>query len=317
MELREPEPVGLLDDHDRRIRDVHADLDHGRRDEDVELAGLEARHHAPPLRRTEPSVQAADAVAAQLGGAEALGLLLGGTRNSGLRRLDQWTHDVRLPSFVEVAAQSRVRLGASIVRDPGRDDPLAVGRRQRELGDVEVSVDRERQRPRYRRRGQVEDVRAAPLDERRSLRDAEAMLLVDHGDGEIGEVDLLLDERVRADDDLRVPRCDELAGGCMLLRAERAREERHAHSERRAQLVDRQEVLLRERLGRRHERSLTPDLDRAEERVQRDDRLARPHVALQETLHGNVAVEIRVDLGHRSFLVCGERERKRLAVASR
>ena len=38
MELREPEPVGLLDDHDRRVRDVDADLDHRRRDEHVELA---------------------------------------------------------------------------------------------------------------------------------------------------------------------------------------------------------------------------------------------------------------------------------------
>jgi hypothetical protein len=31
VELREPEPVGLLDDHDRRVRDVDADLDHRRR----------------------------------------------------------------------------------------------------------------------------------------------------------------------------------------------------------------------------------------------------------------------------------------------
>ena len=41
VELREAEPVGLLDDHDRRVRDVDADLDHRRRDEHVELALLE------------------------------------------------------------------------------------------------------------------------------------------------------------------------------------------------------------------------------------------------------------------------------------
>src|SRR5206468_8511107 len=35
---REAEPVRLLHDHDRGVRDVDADLDHGRRDEDVELA---------------------------------------------------------------------------------------------------------------------------------------------------------------------------------------------------------------------------------------------------------------------------------------
>ena len=38
VKLREAEAVGLLDDHHGRVRDVHADLDHRRRDEDVELA---------------------------------------------------------------------------------------------------------------------------------------------------------------------------------------------------------------------------------------------------------------------------------------
>src|SRR5207249_11480302 len=44
MQLRETETIRFLHDHDRRVRDVDADLDHGRRDEDVELAGLELRH---------------------------------------------------------------------------------------------------------------------------------------------------------------------------------------------------------------------------------------------------------------------------------
>jgi hypothetical protein len=35
VELRETESVGLLDDHDRRVRNVDSDLDHRRRDEDV------------------------------------------------------------------------------------------------------------------------------------------------------------------------------------------------------------------------------------------------------------------------------------------
>ena len=38
VQLREPEAVGLLHDHDRRVRNVDADLDHRRRDEHVELA---------------------------------------------------------------------------------------------------------------------------------------------------------------------------------------------------------------------------------------------------------------------------------------
>ena len=88
VELREAEAVGLLDDHHRRVRDVDADLDHRRRDEHVELARLEARHQLAALGRLEAAVQAADAELAELGAAQALGLLLGGARERRLGRLD-------------------------------------------------------------------------------------------------------------------------------------------------------------------------------------------------------------------------------------
>ena len=49
----------------------------------------------------------------------------------------------------------------------------------------------------------MQDVRRAALGERLALFDAEAVLLVDHRDGEVAELDALLDQGVRADD---VPR---------------------------------------------------------------------------------------------------------------
>ena len=66
----------------------------------------------------------------------------------------------------------------------------------------------------------TEHVWASPFHERGALGDAEAVLLVDDGDREVAEVDLLLDERVRPDDDLGVPRCDELPRGGVLVRPE-------------------------------------------------------------------------------------------------
>ena len=315
MELGEPEAVGLLDDHDRRVRDVDTDLDHCRRDEDVQLSRLEARHHAPPLRRTQPAVQAADPIATKLGGSQSLGLLLGSTGNPRLGRLDQRADDVRLPAVVEMPAEPRVRLGAPILGHPGRDDRLAVGRRQRELAHLEVAVHGERERARDRRRGEMQDVRAPALDERRPLRDAEAVLLVDDRDGEVAEVDLLLDERVGADDDLRVAGGDELPRRGVLLRPQRARQEGHPDAERRAELVDRQEVLLGERLRRRHERALATGLHGAKERMKGDDRLPRTHLSLEESLHGDRAREVGVELGHRPLLIGRQRERERRAVA--
>ena len=52
VELGEAEAVGLLDDHDRRVRDVDADLDHGRRHEHAS-AVLKGAHHLVPLGRLQ------------------------------------------------------------------------------------------------------------------------------------------------------------------------------------------------------------------------------------------------------------------------
>ena len=86
---------------------------------------------------------------------------------------------------------------------------------------------------------------ARPSDERLPLLDAEPVLLVDHGHREARQLDVLLDQRVRADDEVRI--------GIAL---HRAGEQRDADAELRAQRLDRQEVLLGERLGRRHQRAL-------------------------------------------------------------
>ena len=59
VELGEAEAVGLLHDHDRRVRDVDADLDHGRRDEHVELALLELRASPRAARRASAARAAA------------------------------------------------------------------------------------------------------------------------------------------------------------------------------------------------------------------------------------------------------------------
>src|SRR5919199_651191 len=77
VQLRKAEPVGLLDDHDRRVRDVDADLDDGRRHEDVEIAPLELVHDGTPLRGAHSPVEAADAELAELRAPQAVGLLFG------------------------------------------------------------------------------------------------------------------------------------------------------------------------------------------------------------------------------------------------
>jgi hypothetical protein len=57
VELRQAEAIGVLDRDHRRVRDVDADLDHGRRHEHVEAAGREAPHDAVLLVGLHATVQ--------------------------------------------------------------------------------------------------------------------------------------------------------------------------------------------------------------------------------------------------------------------
>ncbi len=131
------------------------------------------------------------------------------------------------------------------------------------------------------------------------------MLLVDDGDGHVVEVDALLDQRVRADEDLRL-------GGIAL---DGARQECDRDTQLQARLLEREEVLLRERLGRGHQHAALAGLDRAQERVQGDDGLAGADLALEQALHRGRLCEVGVDLLDRTFLMGRELEGKRRAVA--
>src|SRR5690349_9914615 len=83
----------------------------------------------------------------------------------------------------------------------------------------------------------------------------------------------------------------------------RAREQRATDAELETEVGDREKVLLGEGFRRRHEGSLAAVLHRSEKRIERDDRLARADVALQEPLHRSRAREVAVDLADRLLLV--------------
>ena len=161
----------------------------------------------------------------------------------------------------------------------------------------------------------MQDVRTATLGEGRALFDAEAVLFIDDGHREIAELDVALDQRVRADCDLHVARPDQLSRQRVLLGRERAREKRNANAKLGAKPFDGEKVLLSEGFGRRHQRTLVPGFDRAEQCIERDDRLARADIALQQPLHRRLTREIRGDLRDRALLRVGQRERERRAVA--
>ena len=60
VELGQAEAVGIEDDHQRGLRDVDPDFNHGRSNEDEGLSGAERAHGAPLLFGGEPPVNEPD-----------------------------------------------------------------------------------------------------------------------------------------------------------------------------------------------------------------------------------------------------------------
>jgi len=280
-------------------------------------AGGEGGHRLLLLSGAHLAVQQRDAVVGQLAGAQALVLRRRGACLQRLGFLDERTDDERLAAGVELLADALVGAGALAVAggDVRRDRP-APSWQLAQRRDVEVPVAQERHRARDRRGGHVQDVRDELRRrlrvQRRALAHAEAVLLVDDDDRQPVEAHVLLDERVRADDERQLA-AGELAddvGTADLGR--RAGQQRGAHRLAGQQPLERREVLLGEHLGRRHEGGLHVVLDGAQDRVQRDDGLARADLPHEQALHRARLGELRVEHRHRLALVAGEDERQQL-----
>ena len=113
----------------------------------------------------------------------------------------------------------------------------AACRRGRE---VQVAEDGERERPRDRRRRHHQHVRVAPfLAQLRALEHAELVLFVHDDERRVLELHVPLDERVRADDEVRLARRDALEVLPSLARAAAADEQRGPHAAAGEETLDR------------------------------------------------------------------------------
>jgi hypothetical protein len=249
--------------------------------------------------------------------AQALVLRRRRPRLQHLGLLDERADDERLAAGVELLADALVGAGALAVAGghvrlhrPAATRQLAQGR------DVEVAVAHERHRPRDRGRRHVQDVRHEAVArlgvQGGALAHAEAVLLVDDDDREAVEAHVLLDERVGPDDERQLAAGELVQGVAAAGLRGRARQQRDPHGLARQQTLERREVLLGEHLGRRHEGRLHVVLDRAQDRVQGDDGLARADLAHEHPLHRAWLGELLVEDGDRGLLVAGERERQQL-----
>src|SRR5207245_1786583 len=103
--------------------------------------------------------------------------------------------------------------------------------------------------------------------------DAEAVLLIDDDEAEVAEADVLLEQAVRADDDVDVAALDSLDGLLLLRGQAEARQHLDFHRERGEPLAERLVVLLRKDRRRNDDGDLLAVHDRLEGSAARELRL--------------------------------------------
>ena len=109
-----------------------------------------------------------------------------------------------------------------------RDDLLPAGRKFIDHRDIEVAVNRHRERARDRRRGHDEHVRCDAFPRQfEALHHAESMLLVDDHEAEFGELDVLFNQRMRPDGDGNHARAQHIFQLLFLARGRRPGQQRY------------------------------------------------------------------------------------------
>ena len=152
--------------------------------------------------------------------------------------------------------------------------------------------------------------RAALGLQREPLMHAEAVLLVDDGEGEILEGDIGSWNSACVPTRMSISPAASRSSSALRSALLAAGEQRNAQARLR-EGRDGLGVLAREHLGRRHQRRLRARLDGRGHRQQRDHGLAGADVALQQPQHAVGRGHVGVDLGDGAGLRGGERERQR------
>ena len=259
VQLGEAEALGMLDDHDGRLRHVDADLDHRGGDQEVDAAAGESRHDAVLLGALHLAMDQADArrrraLPARRGARSAA------ARSTELGFLDQRADPIDLGR----RARSRGRR-----RRPPRRAARAAGCASRsacgpagfsvQARDVEIAIGGQHQRARDRRRRHHQDVDARCPWRRARMRCSTPKRCCSSmtASARSLEVDIVLEQRMRADDDVDLARGE--AAQQRVARACPSRGRSAARCATPAASRERREgrvMLAREDFGRRHEGGL-------------------------------------------------------------
>jgi len=141
------------------------------------------------------------------------------------------------------------------------------------------------------------------------------MLLVHDDQAELLKFDAILNQRVRSDDELRIPLRDVAPHVAFAVLVERAGQQNDAVAGSFENLARGKIMLLRQNFSRRHQRDLVAIFNGDDRGLEGHDRFARSHIALQQTPHGAGRLHVGGDFFQHSLL--GRRRMKRQYLLNR
>ncbi len=193
VQLREPEPIGAVDDDRVRRRDVETTLDDRRAQQQIAALMIEVSHHL---------LQCALGHLPMCDGESRLRQKRTQSLGFGLDGRDVVMQVIDLAAALELAQHRLAHHAGRVRRDEGLDRQPSF-RRGRDHGKVAQALERERQRARNRGRGERQhiDLGAQTL-QLLLVPHAEAVLLVDDDESQVLEPDVRLEQPVRTDDQI-------------------------------------------------------------------------------------------------------------------
>ena len=213
--------------------------------------------------------------------------------------------------LVGLLADERVQASAIALVDQKGVHLLPPGRQLVDHGDVQIAIEKQRQRARNRRGRHNQKMRLLTLAQQGgALRHAEAVLLVGDHQSEPFEHRRLAEQGVRPDDQVDRSGLQRLAALRLLLRRHRADQQPAGDAQRPEHRRKALVMLPRKELRRRHERHLRTVFGRAAGRRRRDHGLAAADVALHQPAHRHAAPEILKNFVDRALLRAGQPERQ-------
>ena len=136
----------------------------------------------------------------------------------------------------------------------------------------------------------------------------EPVLLINNDQPQVSELDILLEQRVSSDRDLRRARGQPIQHRLARLALVAAGEHHRLDADGFADRCDGFEMLTGENFRRRHDRALRTGLDGVQQHHQRDHRLSAADIALQQSQHAFRRAHVLEDFADRLFLAQGQGE---------